>query len=118
MKRLSANNKKRLTPRQRQMIFRKIIAAITLIFTAVILAIVISGCFSKAKAADNYYKYFKSVTVKSGETLYDYADQYADFHYDSAEEYIKEVAKINKINPDKIVAGNNIIVPYYSLELK
>jgi len=114
----SRDNKKRLTPRQKQMRFRKICATLSVFVTALFLALLISGCFSKAKAADNYYKYFKSVTVQSGETLYDYADQYADFHYDSAEEYIKEVAKINKINPDKIIAGNNIIVPYYSLELK
>lgn len=116
--RYTNNRRKRLSPRQRQIIFRKICALVSVIVLTISLTLLISGCFSKAQAADNYNKYFKSVTIERGETLYDYADRYADFHYDSAEEYISEVAKINSINPDRIIAGNNIIIPYYSLEVK
>lgn len=116
--RYTNNRRKRLSPRQRQIIFRKFCALVSVIVLTISLTLLISGCFSKAQAADNYNKYFKSVTIERGETLYDYADRYADFHYDSAEEYISEVAKINSINPDRIIAGNNIIIPYYSLEVK
>lgn len=117
--RYNTNNiKKKLTPRQKQIIFRKISAMLSLLILTITLTLIVSGNASKAQAADNYNKYFKSVTIERGETLYDYADRYADFHYDSAEEYIKEVAKINNINPNKIISGNNIIIPYYSLEVK
>lgn len=114
----NSNRKRRLSPRQKQIIFRKICALVSLLVLTVSLTLIISGSSSKAQAADNYNKYFKSVTIERGETLYDYADRYADFHYDSAEEYINEVAKINNINPNRIISGNNIIIPYYSLEVK
>lgn len=114
----NSNKKRRLSPRQKQIIFRKICALFSLLVLTVSLTLIISGSSSKAQAADNYNKYFKSVTIERGETLYDYADRYADFHYDSAEEYINEVAKINNINPNRIISGNNIIIPYYSLEVK
>lgn len=114
----NSNKKRRLSPRQKQIIFRKICALVSLLVLTVSLTLIISGSSSKAQAADNYNKYFKSVTIERGETLYDYADRYADFHYDSAEEYINEVAKINNINPNRIISGNNIIIPYYSLEVK
>lgn len=110
----SYKNKKSLTPRQKQMVFRKVgIPAIALVLSLII-AIIAFGITSKAKTIDNEHKYFKSVTIKSGDTLTSIADTYADEHYESAEEYINEVARINNIDPDKIKSGNNIIIPYYS----
>lgn len=109
-------NIKRLTPRQKQLIFRKICIPSILFILSVTIAILAFGINSKAKSMDSEKKYYKSVTVKAGETLTSIADQYADEHYESKIEYIKEVARINNIDPDKIKSGNNIIVPYYSEE--
>lgn len=88
--------------------------------------LLIAGCsvslFSfKAKAQsdteDIAYKYYKSIIVKAGDSLWDYAEEYAnnDF-YDSYDSYIKEVIRINALSDDSIQSGQYIIVPYYSYE--
>lgn len=110
----TSKNRKRLTPRQKQLIFRKLGIPAILFILSVTIAIVAFGINSKAKTIDTEKKYYKSVTIKSGQTLTNFAEEYADEHYASKAEYIKEVARINSIDPDKIKSGNNIIIPYYS----
>ena len=81
-------------------------------------------CFStKAKAqtgddaAQMKYKYYKSVLVESGDTLWSFAEEYADAdYYESYEKYINEVIHINALNDEHITSGNHIILPYYSCE--
>lgn len=61
------------------------------------------------------YKYYKSVMVNSGNTLWDFADTYADDrHYDSLEKYVNEVMEMNHLGDESITAGQYIIIPYYS----
>lgn len=60
-------------------------------------------------------KYYKSVMVHSGDTIWDYADLYADREfYDSYDSYIKEVMNMNGLSNDHIQSGQYILVPYYS----
>ena len=63
------------------------------------------------------YKYYKSVVVEEGDTLWHYACQYAqEEYYDSQEDYIQEVIHINSLSEDHITAGQYLILPYYSPE--
>lgn len=110
------NKRKRLTPRQKQHIFRKLLIPAVLLILSVTIAILAFGINSKAKAIETEKKYYKSVTIRSGQTLTYFAEEYADEHYATKEAYIKEVARINSLDPDKIKSGNNIIIPYYSEE--
>ncbi len=67
--------------------------------------------------ADVSYKYYKSVTVEAGNTIWNFARQYADkAFYDSFDSYIDEVIQINHLQNEKIISGQNIIIPYYSNE--
>lgn len=76
----------------------------------------------KAKAQSNVssdisYKYYKSVTIGAGDTIWDFADLYADTeYYDSYDSYIKEVMAINHLKNETIIYGQNLIIPYYSNE--
>lgn len=61
------------------------------------------------------YKYYKSITIESGDTLWRYAKQYGDpRYYDNCNEYIREVKNINSLRSDQITAGCHLILPYYS----
>ncbi|MGN0377472.1 MAG: LysM peptidoglycan-binding domain-containing protein [Suilimivivens sp.] len=74
---------------------------------------------AKAQSRDEEisYKYYKSITVAAGDTMWDYAERYADTEfYDSYESYIKEVININHLDGDDIIYGQHIILPYYSNE--
>lgn len=64
------------------------------------------------------YKYYKSIEIQDGSSLWDIAQTYMTEEYDSAEEYIKEVKKINHMRDDLLYGGSYICVPYYSSEYK
>lgn len=73
----------------------------------------------KTKAQGNdekiLYKYYKSIVVEEGDTLWYYACQYVEeSYYDSYDDYIKEVIMINSLKDDAITAGQHLILPYYS----
>ena len=66
------------------------------------------------------FKYYKTVTVHSNETLWNIANaNFSADNYDNLNEYIGEICMINAISdPDTINAGEDIVVPYYSAEFK
>ena len=75
------------------------------------------GSKAQSSSEDISYKYYKSIAVGAGDTLWDYARLYADEnHYDTYNSYIKEVKDINHLKDDNIVYGQYIVLPYYSNE--
>lgn len=63
------------------------------------------------------YKYYKTVSVAKNDTLWDFADEYADRRfYESYQSYIDEVMHINSLDDSAITAGCYLILPYYSAE--
>lgn len=67
--------------------------------------------------ANGGFKYYTSVTVEAGMTLWELAGDYMDEHYDSRDSYIAEVCSINHLSSENdITAGQLLIVPYYSAE--
>lgn len=86
----------------------------------VILVGAISYCSFRSSAHEQNdwvdYKYYTNITVAYGDTLWDIADDYIDYHYyKDKNAYISEVCNINHLNSDAgISAGQKLIVPYYS----
>ena len=51
------------------------------------------------------------------EFLWNLAEEYGALeHYDSRQEYIEEVMRMNGLSDDQIVTGQYIIIPYFSSE--
>lgn len=66
-------------------------------------------------AAEPSYKYYANIQIEKGDTLWDLAGQYMDRgHYDSRQDYINEVMRINRMTTDRLTAGKKIIIPYYA----
>ncbi len=111
------NNKKR-----RLEIVRNQRIAVALAVAVVLFIATFTGASLMLKASsgeDLTYKYYTSVTVNSGDTLSSIASEYMTDEYADASEYIKEVKSINHIEDgNDIVAGENIVVPYYAAEFK
>lgn len=60
------------------------------------------------------YKYYKSITVSNKDTLWSIAEEYMDAeHYDSVNDYINEVIRVNTLQDDTICYGQHLIIPYY-----
>jgi cell division protein YceG involved in septum cleavage len=97
------------------------------ILALVVLALVVFGILlgtgmnalaSSDKDIASYNKYYVSIRVESGDTLWTIADEYIDGFNIEKDDYIKEVCEINEISKDDIHAGDYIVVPYYSQDVK
>jgi hypothetical protein len=66
------------------------------------------------------FKYFKEITVNAGDTLWGIAcDNISYSHYGDVADYISEVCSINNISAEgDLLAGESLIIPYYSTEFK
>ena len=58
-------------------------------------------------------KYYKSIQIHSGDTLWNIAEEYITEDYESVNAYITEVKKINKLSSDQIQDSQYLTFPYY-----
>ena len=73
------------------------------------------GC-SHAEAQEdrtNRHKYYKSIELKAGDTLWDIAQDYADENCDSTNDYIRELMSVNGLESEDIHEGQYLTIPYY-----
>ena len=96
------------------------IMCIVLMFAAAFMGIALLSMLfgairTQAAPAEPAYKYYTSVQIQSGDTLWSIADMYMTEEYASIDTYIDEVRSINHIAAgDMIHAGQYLTVPYYS----
>lgn len=102
------------------------------LFLAVIAAIIlligsnVFGSTSTATAHGNTleepvsYKYYKSIEIQPGDTLWSIAETYRSGNSSgiSIYEYISEVRQINSLESDSIQDSSYLTVPYYETEFK
>ena len=94
------------------------IAIILLVTIGILLSTSINALASSEKDISSYNKYYVSIRIESGDTLWTIADEYIDGFNLSKSDYIKEVCQINGISENNIHAGDYIVVPYYSQDIK
>ncbi len=109
---------------RRQRIVRRqyFLLGLTIALVIFLFAFIGTTVMSSAQS-DEYepsFKYYKTVTVHSDETLWNIANaNFPEDNYENLNEYIGEICMINAISdPDTINAGEDIVVPYYSAEFK
>lgn len=95
---------------------------VVVIILLVSLGILLGSSMSALAGSDadiaSYNKYYTSVRVEAGDTLWDMADEYVEGFNISKSKYIAEVCELNGISGDDIQAGDYIVMPYYSQEVK
>ncbi len=96
------------------MIKKLLLAVFSLLF--IFIGVIFTKKDSSRSFADSANtKYFKSIEVDSGDTLWDIAELYITDDYSSIQDYVDEIIDINQLNKDgRINSGCYIIVPYYS----
>lgn len=125
---MSTNAKKRKSLRERRKIQRRklqIRAAAALLSLAAVTFLLIflfhftpqnTQADSEPKAPT--YKYYTSIRVSSGDTLWDIAKEYRTEEYSDISSYIAEVREINHLSSNQITDGMYLCIPYYSEEYK
>ena len=111
----SLRKREAVVRRQRSALAIAIILVVTL---GILLGSSINALASSDKDISSYNKYYVSIRVESGDTLWTIADEYVEGFNLSKIDYIQEVCQINGISEDNIKAGDHIVVPYYSQEIK
>ena len=64
------------------------------------------------------FKYYKSIEIEDGDTLWGIAEKYMSNEYDSVQEYIAELKEINQLVTDDIQSANYLTVVYFDSEFK
>lgn len=107
-------NKCRRIRQRRIRIFRAFITLSLVLTLALSANVFLSNAKSDREAV--LYKYYTSITVRPGETLWSIAQEKAGAGNGRARDYIDEVMRMNYLEDENITAGQSIIVPYYSSE--
>lgn len=69
-------------------------------------------------SASQRFKYYTSITVHEGDTLWSIANEHMSKEYPTINKYISEVQKINHLSGTEIISGSTLVIPYYSDEYK
>lgn len=103
--------------RQRQLKRR-----LSLFAAAVLIALSMAGGSFIVRAEnaspDVVYKYYTSIRVGKGDSLWSIADRHADGYFESKQDFLQEVIQINHLLDSDIRQGDYLIIPYYSSEFK
>lgn len=68
----------------------------------------------KERSDSGCLRYYKTIEVQPGDSLWTIADTYNDNSDLSIREYIKELKSINRMASDSIRAGDSITVVYFA----
>ena len=104
----------------RRFVQRKgIVLLITALFivAAILIGCSISGLAKTSSSSECSYKYYTSITVEQGDTLWSIAGEYMTAEYSHIEDYITEIRELNHLEDDGIYAGECLTIPYYSSEI-
>lgn len=92
---------------------------ITLLTACLIITLsVAANSFLSNAQTDNketVFKYYKSILIESGDTLWSIASEYKSPDMDTTT-FLEEIKRMNGLANDNIIMGNYLIVPYYSSE--
>ncbi len=119
-RRMRRNARRRLCSyRRREARLKGMILVLLLIVAACFFALFMTATKTEAHKMDKpSYKYYTSVTVDAGDTLWTIAEEHMTEEYRSIDEYMSEVASINHLKGDRLTRGQTLCIPYYSTEYK
>ena len=106
--------------KRRQLAKRRIILLLAALFVITVGSIVSGSIFSSAKdpATDiAQYKYYKSITIEQGDSLWSIAQEYRTDAYKDIQEYIDELIQLNGLTSKTIHEGQHLVVAYYDTEI-
>ena len=89
-------------------------------FLVLLSVLVISGCLGNdlkqamaEETGGQYQKYYTSIRLEEGDTLWTIADRYSANSGKSREDYVRELRFMNSLTDDTIHTGNYLTVSYY-----
>lgn len=117
---ISAKANESLTKRERTVRLQKRVIFLTLVTVVSIVILLGSSIHALANSNDNrpVNKYYTSITVENGDTLWDIADTYISGYDVDKADYVNEISQLNNLSDGCIHAGQSIVVAYYTRDVK
>lgn len=110
-----------LTKREHTVLIQKriiILAVILIMFVFLLIGNSILT-FASSRNETPVHKYYTSVQLQKGDSLWSLADEYAASDYASREQFMDEVCKLNKISKENTLhSGEYLVVSYYAPEIQ
>ena len=98
-----------------------------LLMLATILFVIIGGIaignnFSSAQVnaeeSCEQFKYYKSIVIEDGDTLWSIAKEYCTDYSVDTQDYIDEVKELNNLSSNEIHQGQHLLIAYYDTQYK
>lgn len=112
-KNVSKMKKKR--ERVHSIYFKKIICSCGVAVALLFISASVFVLHSSAKTQKQYDKCYTSIEVCQGDSLWSIASKHCVPECSNIDNYIDEVKRINHIQGEKIVVGDYLTIPYYSV---
>ena len=104
--------------KSRSVVIRNVKMICISVLTAAALIIIcsmLSGTIrAQAAPTEPSYKYYTSIRIQKGDTLWSIAGSYMTVEYEDIDAYIREICALTHIEDSEIHYGQYITVPYYS----
>ena len=84
------------------------------LFIMTFIFVVAAGCLSFGETKEDSIIYYKNIYIFRDDTLWQIAETYKQNIF-STSEYIALIKDFNNMKNDKIIAGENLIIPIYEL---
>ena len=110
--------KSRRNKQRRQKMMLIIVTAFVIAGTGLGIGNLFASAHGSSQESPVLYKYYTSVNLEKGDTLWDIAKKYAHPDRISVKDYVNELRKMNNLSSDKICAGDYITIFYYDSEFK
>lgn len=107
--------------RKKQVAKQKCILGMMTLLIIVIGSIIFGSMFSSAKEQTDdtiQYKYYKSIVIESGESLWSIAQEYCTDDYKDTQAYVNELKELNALSSETIHEGQHLLVAYYDTEYR
>ncbi|MGN0364250.1 MAG: LysM peptidoglycan-binding domain-containing protein [Bilifractor sp.] len=117
----SVSSRKTLQREERRNLFhlKKVLIIMAILLTGIFILFHFTADQTEAEKVNKpVYKYYTSIEVQRGESLWSIATDHMSPEYKDVYEYMSEIAQINHLRGDQLDCGQKIIIPYYSEEYK
>lgn len=108
--------------RKRQVAKRKMILLLAAVMIITIGSVVFGSIFTSAQSNDEasakQYKYYKSIVIEHGDSLWSIAEEYCTDAYGDTQEYVDELKQLNSLTSETIHTGQHLLVAYYDTSFR
>lgn len=116
---MSKRRRKNAERRSRRYLTAGFMAGAITVVLIIVISFGIGSFYSSAQEGPEAIKYYKSVQINKGDSLWSIAEVYMSDDYDSVYDYMTELVELNQLNDhevDHLQEGDYLTVVYYDTE--